>query len=308
MNYTYFVSFNYAQLVGVADPTSAIPNDTVFIPKLNARHTGGQVFITRYPCTERKDGKLLKILHHCPQTMTIENWNFLQSIPYGILVFGPSSSPLSLPEQIADGDLDGDLYHVLWDYSLVQKLVEVEDDETGNGTRSDEKIDEEASDESGKHYLVEILDHNKNEIQVRWEKIPSGEIIDNWEPMSNLKNEAPEMLADYARENGLLTLAGWLWAKRYVRNEEMKFIVSHSVDDDDNETMNFNVKYGDGEMKVVTLDDMKNDEPKILYKYAIKHNLLPEWTTKYAAEAQTYWFENAQDYAWSSNSCTIKLT
>ncbi len=55
--------------------------------------------------------------------MSVENWNFLQSLPFGILVFGPSSDPdFHLPEQISDGDLDGDLYHVFWDLFLVNDL------------------------------------------------------------------------------------------------------------------------------------------------------------------------------------------
>ena len=81
---------------------------------------GNTVFATRYPCTEPGDGKILKTVTSKPKGMSDNDWDFLISMPYGLIVFGPSQKSTSLPVQVADGDLDGDLYHILWDKELMR--------------------------------------------------------------------------------------------------------------------------------------------------------------------------------------------
>lgn len=61
--------------------------------------------------------------------MTHENWNFLQSIPFGIVVFGQSSTEIPLPVRVNDGDLDGDPYHLLWHKDMVEDLILAQQDD-----------------------------------------------------------------------------------------------------------------------------------------------------------------------------------
>lgn len=131
---------NDGYIVGVADPTASLPNDSVFVTGLKPMYCGDQVFIMRNPCTEKTNGKLLKVITSRPNGMSSKAWNYLDSIPYGLLVFGQSSTSRSLPEQIGNGDLDGDSYHVLFDATIVKKIGEFNsrniDDMTSSSKRS----------------------------------------------------------------------------------------------------------------------------------------------------------------------------
>ena len=56
------------------------------------------------------DAKLLEAVSQKPQNMTKENWNFLCSLRFGLVVFSaPLGEMASLPYQVGEGDLDGDL-------------------------------------------------------------------------------------------------------------------------------------------------------------------------------------------------------
>jgi hypothetical protein len=79
------------------------------------------LFVTRTPCTEKRDGMLLRNVRSKPKDMPHASWNFLCSMPFGMLVFYNFSkhASKSLPEQVNDGDLDGDLYMCFWDEKLV---------------------------------------------------------------------------------------------------------------------------------------------------------------------------------------------
>ncbi len=116
---------HHSNLLGVADPTDAIPPGCVFITGIHGTNQldnfPHEVIISRFPMTEASDGRQLPLVREKPNTMTLEQWDFLCSKPFGIIVFGnPAPGDRPMPEQIAQGDLDGDGYFVTWDKAIVQ--------------------------------------------------------------------------------------------------------------------------------------------------------------------------------------------
>lgn len=53
--------------------------------------------------------------------MSTSDWALLCSKPFGFIVFGnPALGSISMPEQISQGDLDGDDYFICWDRNIIQ--------------------------------------------------------------------------------------------------------------------------------------------------------------------------------------------
>ena len=252
-----------------------------------------QVFITRYPCTEKKDGKVVKIVNRRPQGMSKENWDFLQSIPFGLVFFGPSSTEISMPEEINDGDLDGDLYHVLWNKDLIEKIayfssstaepISLSSDWNKKDTENDRCIDR-CIDNDNRDIVLQILDYRRekgrHEVKVRWEKRQSGIVLETWEPFDNLKNEAKELMAEYALEANIFDekdpkpkwmVAKWNWAKKVIGTSVALFIASHENQRGDNEDdIIVTLRFNDGDNQFLTVGEMKEEDPEMLYKYALK--------------------------------------
>eukprot|EP00804_Cyclotella_cryptica_P029472 CCRYP_011281-RE/>CCRYP_011281-RE protein AED:0.21 eAED:0.21 QI:965/1/1/1/0.88/0.84/19/194/1883 len=128
----------HAHLMGVADPTGSIPYGEVFIPGYarnskanNARDIFGsclkygKVFISRSPCLEPTDAKILSVLKRKPNGMSAKDWESLCAYKFGTVIFGlpKSKDDTPIPCLIADGDLDGDLYFVLWDDEILDNLL-----------------------------------------------------------------------------------------------------------------------------------------------------------------------------------------
>ena len=119
-----------AYLGGVTDPTFAIPEGQVFIPGLQSHVPlvdGVRcVFVSRCPCIEPKDGKLLTVLSERPSDMSGEDWDALQARPFGEIIF--SGKGQAIPETIAAGDLDGDRYIVCWNPDVVSEVRPAEEE------------------------------------------------------------------------------------------------------------------------------------------------------------------------------------
>jgi len=104
---------------GVADPTGQLPPGKVFISgyvsnKNGARKLFGavhtKVFLSRSPALVPSDAKLLEVVGSKPPQMTNENWKHLRGLRFGLVVFSaPLDGMPSLPYQVGEGDLDGDL-------------------------------------------------------------------------------------------------------------------------------------------------------------------------------------------------------
>ncbi|CAK9097162.1 unnamed protein product [Durusdinium trenchii] len=103
-----------AFVVGVADPTGQLPEGQIFISGLQEQLLSqgmSEVLVTRCPCVRPSDGKRLRVVTCRPPGMAEEAWRFLTSRSFGEVIF-PRASDVGLPELIAEGDLDGDLYWI----------------------------------------------------------------------------------------------------------------------------------------------------------------------------------------------------
>eukprot|EP00923_Selenidium_pygospionis_P044310 GHVN01076579.1.p1 GENE.GHVN01076579.1~~GHVN01076579.1.p1 ORF type:complete len:510 (-),score=50.18 GHVN01076579.1:1119-2597(-) len=116
---------NHAFVRGVADPTGAIPPGKVFLTGIkNTNLLGEQVFVTRPPCLERSDGRLLKVVKG--ETIHPDAWRWLCALQFGAIIFAfPEKGKKTIPELLADGDLDGDRYFCCWEKSIIAHVADV---------------------------------------------------------------------------------------------------------------------------------------------------------------------------------------
>jgi len=126
----------HAHLRGVCDPTGGlIPADCIFIPGFvkdigddNMRRmfcsVHKEVFVTRSPCMEPSDAKIIKVLSLRPEAMPQESWDFLCNLRFGHIVFPTAGDSASNPLcfQVGEGDLDGDDYLVVWNEDIIEPL------------------------------------------------------------------------------------------------------------------------------------------------------------------------------------------
>jgi hypothetical protein len=114
---------NHGWLAGVPDPTDSLPPDTIFIPGMKACHHL-EVFVTRSPCYAYEHGRKLTLVKLKPPQMSQQDWNWLNNeLYFGVIIFSnPRPGMKSIPERIANGDLDGDLYLVCWDDQILASM------------------------------------------------------------------------------------------------------------------------------------------------------------------------------------------
>ena len=237
--------------------------------------------------------------------MSAEKWSYLKSLPYGLIIFGKSSDPhISLPEQIADGDLDGDLYHALWDINMIELLKTAEPVIAAEEQCSDEhyecKYDKDkydfgdGHDVENKSEVIAILGHEGRTgqtLKVKWRLHDGSNIVTN-KSKKELKEEIPDMISQYAIDNGLLETKGFMWCKKLARDNIMKGVVSHEVQ---NNIYTFEVKCDNGDSVMRTADELKIEEPALLHKYALTANILHDWCNEYESTRIANWFDNCQE-------------
>lgn len=114
----------HAYVVGVADPTAALPAGYVFVTGFsNVSTPNGQIFVTRSPCAKASDARMIPMVTSKPDGMAQLDWDWLNSLPFGAIIFAnPKKGVEPLPAQIACGDLDGDRYFILWDRTILQQV------------------------------------------------------------------------------------------------------------------------------------------------------------------------------------------
>jgi len=137
-------SVKHGHLKGLADPTGKIPEGKCFIPGY-AKNTNGRrelfgkcfpkVYVSRSPCLAPSDAKLLSVVGTKPPTMSANEWDELCSFEFGSIIFGHPEKYAPLPCMIADGDLDGDDYFVMWDEKIVGHLSSARDKHTKNARK-----------------------------------------------------------------------------------------------------------------------------------------------------------------------------
>jgi hypothetical protein len=114
--------------------TGFLPPGHIFVTGLTIQKEGTQkrlqsVLITRSPCVNPDDVQILPILTKRPPKMPSSTWMWLNQLHFGVVIFplSQSSSEVSLPETIASGDLDGDLYFTCWDSHIISCLLKADD-------------------------------------------------------------------------------------------------------------------------------------------------------------------------------------
>jgi hypothetical protein len=113
-------NIKHAFVVGLADPTCELPQGSVFITGLD--HTG-EIFLTRSPCVEFADGRMVPVVTSKPSDMSDANWKLLQSFQFGAVIFSnPKPGMTPMPVLTADGDLDGDLYFICWHKAILEHV------------------------------------------------------------------------------------------------------------------------------------------------------------------------------------------
>ena len=86
-----------------------------------------KVFLSRSPALEPTDAKLVAVIGSKPKDMCKADWDLLCSYRFGTIIFprlkskSKQSAPLAC--MIAEGDLDGDDYCVLWDEEILENLL-----------------------------------------------------------------------------------------------------------------------------------------------------------------------------------------
>jgi len=142
---------NHLFLRGVADPTGAIPPSTVFLTGMqNTTLLNDFIFITRMPCHNPNDGRLVKVLREKPESMTSEDFEWLNSLSFGVVIFGfPKEGFISTPEQISDGDLDGDRYFCCWNKSILEHIQADIVTDVPSMEEDSKRTHKEAEEESG---------------------------------------------------------------------------------------------------------------------------------------------------------------
>jgi hypothetical protein len=83
-------------------------------------------------------------------------FRFLNSLPFGAVVFALGADPM--PPKINDGDLDGDLYHAIWDPSVLEGVQQDDEDANLGKMVEDELIGTEFQHEyEGKEYTSTVV-------------------------------------------------------------------------------------------------------------------------------------------------------
>ena len=120
-------------LVGLADYTKELPVNKVFLTgtinangtaKMDAFSECNKVLVTRFPCLGKNDALLLTVVKSMPDGMCPKDWEALCSLEFGGIVFSnPRGDCIPLPQLCANGDLDGDLYLVLWKQTILSSIT-----------------------------------------------------------------------------------------------------------------------------------------------------------------------------------------
>ncbi|KAL3765869.1 hypothetical protein ACHAWU_005402 [Discostella pseudostelligera] len=131
------IKLKHGHFKGCVDPTGALPENKVFISGYTTDASNNRVpfgeahsriFLSRSPCLAPTDAKMVSVVGSKPEEMSMDDWNILCSYGFGTIIF--PQSLVSMACIIADGDLDGDDYFVLWDERLIRQLSHCKDERT----------------------------------------------------------------------------------------------------------------------------------------------------------------------------------
>ena len=333
---------NHGCCVGLADPTDAIPEGHIFVTGFGQGNKMKDVFITRYPNTEKKDGLLVPIVTKRPKKMSKENWDMLCSHEFGFVFF--SCGPELLPAKIADGDLDGDLYFICWDHEIIgsikrkkhkkQKTTEsVNDDdfvgaeffETIHGRWQHVVVEEKLENNIYRvHIGNEYQNMSQDEIETFTKDKFSFEKITNhrgtginmeveilftngnkqWQVLNSKSRQVYEdSLVNYAVKNNLLDEVGWKWIKAKELTRD-SCIVKVTSHRRREGKWEAEILFDDQETMWDTVGNIMQDEDdaRFLYDYAKENNLLNTKGWMRLKNHERDWFKDVQDSLADVNS------
>lgn len=208
----------HTHLVGMADPTNQLPPNTVFITGIKGFEID-EIFVTRSPCMERKDGRVVRVVATKPGRMNIDYWDWLQNLSFGAMIYAnPAPGDRPLPELIADGDLDGDLYFVCWNRILLTQMNPIP-------FHNDELVAELETEAKSKKYDPEWFDRTQRFLA----KAPTlhagidelvGRFHNLWKEINDITDanaisfsSASKQALDLKTHGGLISLPRNLWDK-----------------------------------------------------------------------------------------------
>lgn len=141
--------------------------------------------------------------------------------------------------------------------------------------------------------LSEIVGHRKGQVKIRWR----DEVEATWHPLSKMKQEIPELLAEYACEKDLCDKAEWKWATKFISVTSSSKIISHQGS---GKSAQYVVQFDDGTVEELSGEDMMTDSQDLLAKYCQNQNLTKakgwEWVQPYLIARQNTWFQRVQDF------------
>lgn len=117
-NHTHIPVSNGRILMGVLDETGTLEYGEIYAHIVESDfdyEVEGRVLIFRNPCVLPSDIRVLTAKKSCPGLTTL----------YTNCLVLPSKGPFSHASECSGGDLDGDLYYVIWDENLVPQCLEV---------------------------------------------------------------------------------------------------------------------------------------------------------------------------------------
>lgn len=130
-------------VLGASDPTNAIPPGNVFLSGFSDE-LPDHILVTRFPCTEASDLLKLPLVKTKPHQMDDKQWDFLNNLHFGAILFGnPGNGHGPLPPMIANGDLDGDLYMVMWNKEMLSYVPVADTSLVCTQTKKETKFNDE---------------------------------------------------------------------------------------------------------------------------------------------------------------------
>jgi len=301
-----------ANCVGVSDPTNSLPEGTIFVTGLAIGGVDKEIFVTRFPCTDADDGKLLISLGIRPKCVSTDAWKFLISLPFGAIIFSsPSKGLPSLPSQIASGDLDGDLYFVCWDRELLRYMKESKESQKFDEdiSESDECIGIEfkvtrdgklldaivVGKEDNDKYSVEIGKQTKTIETFSKDDIFDGrfeikKVLDHEQNGQNLKILVQNTAGDrhwmdvdqQLKKESPEALADYAIEKKLLKNVRWKWAEKYVRDakvlriiahHKESNHVKVKVQWDDGDIEWINLEDIKDNAVDVLVNYASDKDL-----------------------------------
>jgi RNA dependent RNA polymerase len=337
------MTYSAVKCVGVVDPTGKLPPGTIFVSGCGVveeengmsprKMWTDSIFITRFPCTSPRDGIVVDAVRSQPSQMSLDEWNFLKELPFGLVVFSTTGD---LPARTADGDLDGDLYLILFDDELLKCIdrqastreqcldgSDEQDELIGSELLLDNQMAVVAHKKEGKpntyivsvgselremtkeeilagdkDYAIEVLAHRGTgrnvQVELKW-----SDGSRQWAWLADYKVQLDVILTEYAKANDLLDKAAWRFFKKFALDETTPiYIHKHRENPLEVGMVEVLLHFDDGSQKWTSVEQVPEDGKDLLAAYATENGLVEEqeWRVvrNYIESQNDSWFERTQ--------------